>query len=184
MIPDPITARNRANARKITGPKTSLGKAAAAGNARRHGMTARPDPEAVATWLGIITDNPDITPQDLTPQDDLGYRALALALAEARLASAERGMLIYMTVSSDDYAAMLQLDKATKFHDEVTAQRSGVMPAPRMMSATFSRVSQARVDATIDATHDWLMRRYLSEARSQRRKALRAWITARGEARP
>ena len=44
MTREDIAARNRANAQTSTGPKTARGKAAVAGNARRHGATARPDP--------------------------------------------------------------------------------------------------------------------------------------------
>ena len=85
MSSDAIRARNQANARRSTGPKTARGKAAVAGNARKHGATRPPDPESVVTWLAIIRDDPEITTQDLVPQDDLGFRELALARAEARL---------------------------------------------------------------------------------------------------
>jgi len=44
-----------------------------------------PDPGSVATWLPIILDEPDITPQGLLTAGDCGFRALGLALAEARL---------------------------------------------------------------------------------------------------
>ena len=70
MSSDPITARNRANAQKSTGPKTAEGKAIVAGNARQHGATARPDPGSVAAWLAIILDRPEITPGDLLPGEN------------------------------------------------------------------------------------------------------------------
>ncbi|MFA8444031.1 hypothetical protein [Yoonia sp.] len=47
MTTDPITIRNKANARKSTGPKSAAGKAVVAGNARKHGVTGRPDPGRV-----------------------------------------------------------------------------------------------------------------------------------------
>ena len=76
MTDDRITARNRANAQKSTGPKTPLGKATVAGNALRHGATARPDPKSVAAWLEIILDRPTL--------GLLGSTALALREAGVR----------------------------------------------------------------------------------------------------
>lgn len=92
MTRDEIAARNRANASKSTGPKTVQGKAVVAGNARRHGATARPDPAAVATWLRIILDDPDITAKALVPTDARGYRALMLAQAEVQLVTATNAL--------------------------------------------------------------------------------------------
>ncbi|QIQ87525.1 hypothetical protein [Erythrobacter sp.] len=92
MSADHLTRRNRANAKKSTGPRTARGKARVAGNARKHGATAQPDPQRVASWLAIILDRPEISGQDFTPADDRGYRALALAQAEARLNAAEQAL--------------------------------------------------------------------------------------------
>lgn len=95
MTRDEIAARNRANAAKSTGPKTEQGKAVVAGNARRHGATARPDPAAVATWLRIILDDPDITAEAFVPTDARGYRALMLAQAEVQLVTATNALRAY-----------------------------------------------------------------------------------------
>ena len=86
------TRRNRANAAFSTGPKTEGGKAKSAQNARRHGATAAPEPSSVATWLAIILGRPAISPEDIIANDDFGYRALELAIAEVRLASAEAAL--------------------------------------------------------------------------------------------
>ena len=90
MTREEIAARNRANAQKSTGPKTSAGKAAVAQNARRHGATAKPDPASVAAWLRVILDDPDLTPAAFLAEDDRLQRALALAEAEARVAAPRR----------------------------------------------------------------------------------------------
>lgn len=92
MTRDEIAARNRVNALKSTGPKAVQGKAVAAGNARRHGATARPDPAAVATWLRIILDDPDITAKALVSTDERGYRALMLAQDEVQLITAANAL--------------------------------------------------------------------------------------------
>lgn len=92
MTDPAITARNRANAAKSTGPRTDAGKVVVAQNARRHGATARPDPERVATWARIFLDTPDLEPIDLLADDAHTRSALALAVAEARLAEATRAL--------------------------------------------------------------------------------------------
>lgn len=92
MTREKIAARNPANATKSTGPKTAQGKAVVAGNARRHGATARPAPAAVATWLRIILDDPDITAKARVPTDARGYRALMLAQAEVQLVIATNAL--------------------------------------------------------------------------------------------
>jgi hypothetical protein len=178
MTSEAIRARNRSNARKSTGPKTARGKTAVAGNARKHGMTARPDPASVATWLAIITGHPDISLLDLMPQDDLAYRALGLAQAEARLVIAERSMRTYKAGYADRDDAMWDLDRAARFMRELRAQRTGTSQEMQTVATTGSLGSQS----AIYAGHDWLMDRYLAEARAQRRKAFRAWIAAGGAA--
>ncbi len=93
MTREEIAARNRLNAQKSTGPKTASGKAVVAGNARRHGVTARPDPDTIATWVRIILDDPDITAEALLPTNERGVRALLLAQAEVQLVTAHRALL-------------------------------------------------------------------------------------------
>ena len=67
-----IARRNRGNAQKSNGPRTSGGMAAAAQNARRQGATARPVPHNVATWMRIILDAPHCEGADMMPQDERG----------------------------------------------------------------------------------------------------------------
>lgn len=84
-----ITARNKANAKKSTGPKTAAGKARVSGNAWRHGATARTDLGSVATWARIILDRPELTLADLLKDSVRMAAALALAEAEVQLVSAQ-----------------------------------------------------------------------------------------------
>lgn len=88
MRGDKITARNKENAQKSTGPKTAAGRAVSAQNAHTHGATVRPDPQAVAHWLQVIL-NRDLTNDDFEPGYATGQAALRLAEAEARRVVAE-----------------------------------------------------------------------------------------------
>lgn len=82
-------AANRANAQKSTGPRTAAGKARASGNARRHGLTAAPEWQAVARWYRIILDDPGAAPDPLD-LDSFRRAARDLAEAEAQLERVRR----------------------------------------------------------------------------------------------
>ena len=88
MTSQGMSARNRANAQKSTGPRTAAGKATSAQNARSHGATAKPDPASIAPWLRVILDDPDLKPADFFAEDDRTLRALALAEAEVKVSTA------------------------------------------------------------------------------------------------
>ena len=87
-----IAERNRANAKKSTGPRSAQGKAVVSRNARRHGVTSKPDPTSVAAWLRIILDTPDLAPGDLLKDDRRTSSALALAEAEVRSCAARAAL--------------------------------------------------------------------------------------------
>lgn len=177
MTREEIVARNRMNAQKSTGPKTASGKAIVASNARRHGATARPDPELVATWLRIILNDPEIIPDALIPTNERGFRALLLAQAEARLVTTERSL-------RDFEAGMpwfLRMGKRFSFNDYIEARASGELSPPDM-TLTQSEVGQLiqkrRKEYQAAERGQRLLKRYLGEARAQRRKALSAWLVA------
>ncbi|MGJ8561886.1 MAG: hypothetical protein ACSHX3_16855 [Litorimonas sp.] len=177
MTREEIAARNRLNAQKSTGPKTARGKAIVAGNARRHGATARPDPELVATWLRIILDDPEIAPNALIPNDELGFRALTLAQAEARLVTAERSL-------RDFEAGMpwfLRMGKRFSFNDYIDARASGELSPPDMtltQSEVYQLIQATKKEYQAAERGQRLLKRYLGEARTQRRKAFSAWVIA------
>lgn len=180
MTPDRITARNRANARKSTGPRTQEGKAIVAGNARQHGATARPDPEDIAAWLAIILDRPEITPADLLPSEEAGYRALALAEAEVRCVAAERALRDFEAGQEEpdetvkDLRGMGQmiLDELLENGGTKKEIRSGVSLLKRIAMVDFRETRPG-------GKRHRLLRRYLGEARAQRRKAFEAWASLR-----
>lgn len=82
-------AANRANARNSTGPRTAQGKARSAANARRHGLTAAPDADAVVAWYRVILDDPTAIPDPLE-LDPCRRAARDLAEAEAQLERVRR----------------------------------------------------------------------------------------------
>jgi hypothetical protein len=172
-----ITARNRANAAKSTGPRSAAGKAVVAQNARRHGGTAQPDPERVATWARIILDTPDLGPNEFLTDDVRTRSALVLAGAEARLAEATRAL--------EDFEAGTAppSDEEEDLTDQITEFRA--MLAEMEMTARdrrtglslISRLQKAQIGETMPGgRRHRLLERYLREARAQRRKAFQDWL--------
>lgn len=177
MTFDRRAARNRANARKSTGPRTEAGKATSAQNARRHGATGKPDPAAVAAWLRVILDEPDLTPADLLAEDDRRLHALALAEAEVKVNAAlaslerfERGEEAPSEITSEfqEFAADIEGELR---EERVTTRRyrAGLSLLRRLGRAISS-------ETALDGKRHMLLRRYLREARSQRRRAFEAWL--------
>ena len=181
MNSDRITRRNRANAKKSTGPKTGDGKAKVAGNARKHGATSQPDPTSVASWLAIISDEPDIETKDLVPSDDLGYRALALAVIEVQLIQCERALREFEQEGLKQPAEPDIGFEATyrvlleNFANENVTKRETRSVARLLYKDEVRKLA----DASLGGRQHRLLKRYLAEARSKRRKAFAAWLEIR-----
>ena len=178
MSQNPVGQRNQENAHKSTGPKTHAGKARASQNARRHGATARPDPEIVTLWLKIILNQDTITPADLTPEDPIGRAALRLAVAEARRTAAEDATDAASTHTPEEGSALAifeeiynQIEDLTFWGDlnpKDTREAHRRMRRTARWLAKFTRKDIARLD---------LLMRYEREAQSERRQALTDWLT-------
>ena len=180
MSADEIAARNRANAKKSTGPTTSEGKAIVAGNARRHGATGRPDPGNVAAWLSVILDRPEITPADLTPGDEAGYRALALAEAEARLVAADAALRAFEAGDADPDETTQDLREMAGLIMEELAETGGTKKEVRSGLSLLRRLVRLEAEDTAPGgKRHRLLRRYLREARAGRRHAFEAWAAVR-----
>ena len=180
MRRDQIGARNRANALKSTGPITEQGKAIVAGNARRHGATAQPDPGSVAAWLALILDRPDILPADLLPDDEAGYRALALAQAETRLVAAEQASRQFEGRNAQPTGVAKELREFTDlvWTDGLLEDKS--REDILAVQSALEGLRQSEEDAIpVSVERRRLLTRYLREARAQRRKAFKAWAAMR-----
>jgi len=177
VTPEAITTRNRANAAKSTGPRSVAGKAAVVQNARRHGATARPDPERVATWARIILDTPDLAANHLFAGTTRMRNAMALAGAEVRLAEATRALQDFeadTTLPRDGNEALdAQIMEIDAMLTELPAlgydAHSSVSLMLRLHKGLLSRI---RLD---DRRHR-LLKRYWREARAQRKRAFRDWL--------
>jgi len=75
---------NRKNAEKSTGPRTASGRAAAAGNARTHGLTAPPDRARVEAYFELLAKDASVE-EGRVVTDAPSAAAWELAVAEARL---------------------------------------------------------------------------------------------------
>lgn len=178
MTPDNITARNRANARKSTGPKTRAGKAVVAGNARRHGATGRPAPESVATWLRIILDQPDITPGNLLPPNERGMRALALAETEATLYGCAEALRSFEETASPPGQVPKDLQKMLgHILKDLQGRRASEKEILTTIHAVQPLVRDEKDTASIGGKRYILLKRYLREARARRNRAFHEWCT-------
>ena len=176
MTSDAITARNRANAQKSTGPRSAAGKAATAQNARRHGATSRPDPASVATWLRIILDAPGLPPEDLLKDDARTRRALALAEAEVAVIAAGAALRAFENGDAEPCELTAGLQAFADLIDE--DQQAGMSKkALRDAMRTYRLLSRLmRDDTEPGGRQHRLLKRYLREARGRRQKAFRAWL--------
>ncbi|MBW8639555.1 hypothetical protein K1W69_20350 [Hoeflea sp. WL0058] len=180
MTADHIIQRNRANAGKSTGPRTPAGKAAAAGNARKHGAAGKPQPARVGLWLRIILGRPDLTLVEFIPCDERSFRALALAEAEARLEACERALANFEAGANTDDPCPDHCDDAELMKRALAGESLTRLEDRRVMSL-FNALLDPRAARRMEDPAR-LLRRYRNEARARRKKAFAAWIKCPAEA--
>ena len=177
MTPQGIAARNRANAQKSTGPRTTAGKATSAQNARSHGATAKPDPASIAPWLRVILDDPDLKPADLFAEDDHTLRALALAEAEVKVSAALTSLERFER--GDDTPSEVTR-KFREFVVSITGELAEEVMTKRQYRAGLSLLkrlgNEISNETVLEGKRHKLLRRYLREAQSHRGKAFQAWL--------
>jgi hypothetical protein len=176
---DDIVRRNRANAAKSTGPRTPVGKAIAAQNARRHGATAKLDPERVRLWLKVILAAPDLEPKaaDASVDEERRVLALALAEAEARYVLAAQALRDFVAgeLARPGVIQVVAGDPGM-MRDRASAGGSGTEDRSRKRDPGGRGARALDEDLHPGSRHHRLLRRYLDEAQRRRAKAFSAWL--------
>jgi ribosomal protein S21 len=170
-------------ARRATGPRTPEGKAVSSQNARRHGLTAEPDPDIVGAWFNVILGNgpgayeepsaADVSDHQADPRREL---ALRLAIAEARYHRALHALEAHPRAPKSAQAQATAFHAAMRAHlqDMVDARPNGRPQLEELEYASDALRRFGRLVHEADRERR-LHARYVGEARSERRKALRAW---------
>jgi len=162
--------------RRATGPITAEGKAISSQNARRHGLSAEPDGDLVVAWFNAILNTGEDALEESNADDPRHEAALRLAIAEARYHRALH------KVDTHDRESNSAQQVANKLLADVRLVLDGM---PRKISegpadpfdleyAEFGVRQLERLMVEVGRERR-LYRRYLGEARAERRKALQAW---------
>jgi hypothetical protein len=166
-------ASNRRNAERSTGPRSADGKAMAAQNARRHGLTAAPPEAEVQAWLRIILNRPVLPPAKKMLWDEGLRRARRLAEAEARLA-AVRSYLMSETGSLENG------DPEDAAFEETRKEMRALFVATRNGKKSGDQAwAEAQVVIARQKQYIRLSKhgpRYVAEAQGARRRALKDWV--------
>ena len=162
--------------RRATGPKTAEGKAVSARNARRHGLSAPADADMVTAWFNLILGNGEGAYEEPNASDPRCKAALRLAIAEARYHRALHKVDTHDTEPNSAQQLANKLYADVRFILDGLPERVADGPADPfdLEYAEFGlrQVEKLLVEVGRERR---LYRRYLGEARSQRRRALKDW---------
>lgn len=148
-------------------------------NARRHGLTAEPDQNIVGAWFNVILGNGPGAYEEPGSADaaDPGREvALRLATAEARYHRALHALEAHPQEPQSAQAQMTAFQAAMHAHlqDMKDARPNG---RPQLEELEYASSAMRRFGRLVDEVgrerRPYV--RYVGEARSERRKALRAW---------
>jgi hypothetical protein len=161
--------------RRFTGPKTAEGKAVSSQNAFRHGLNAPPDAGLVSTW-NLILDNEEGAYEEPNADDPKHEAALRLAIAEVHYHRALHKVDTYNTEPKSAQQGANNLYADVRFVLDGLPERVADGPADPfdLEYAEFGLRQVEKLLVEVERERR-LYRRYLGEARAQRKKALRAW---------
>ena len=159
-----------------TGPVTDAGKAVSSQNARKHGLNAPPGVALVSLWFNVILNNKGDHHEEPSAADPRREVALRLAIAEARYHRALHKVDTHDTEPGSAQQVANKLYADVRFVLDGLPERVADGPADPfdLEYADFGlrQVEKLLVEVGRERR---LYKRYLGEARAQRRKALRAW---------
>jgi hypothetical protein len=158
---------NRKNARKSTGPKSLSGKSKSAKNAQSHGLTKPPEASSVLNWFRVILNDGSASP-GLANLNERMRAAYRLAETEAHLQNvrtSESFLCLSLLKEQEDLKPLKELSAKTSKVDLKEARK--FCSILDILTDSFAKDGLKKIR---------ILNRYLSEAESARRKALKAWI--------
>ena len=159
-----------------TGPVTEAGKAVSSQNARKHGLKAPPEDAIVLKWINFIMNNDGGDQEEPSAADPRREAALRLAIAEARYHRALHKVDIHESEpGSAQQLAMKLRQEIRDVLDDMPKKIADGPPDPHALAYANVAIKQLE-QFFVQISHERrLYKRYLGEARAQRRKALRSW---------